>query len=185
MAAIMGLAPEEIEAVCGEVAEDEVLEPANFNTPTQTVVSGDEAAVERLVRLLDRRRMTRAARLAAGAAFHSSLMAPVRGDFAALTAEIEWRDPVIPVASNASGTLVRSASAVRSSLLAQLTSPVRWVQCVHALLDEGCEHFLELGPGTILRSLVRQISRKIDVVAVDSRASIEDYIAARPYLVER
>jgi [acyl-carrier-protein] S-malonyltransferase len=169
--------------LCARAAGADTLEAANFNTPTQTIVSGDEAAVRRLLEMVDGRPMMQAMRLPAGAGFHSALMQPVEDELAAVIARLTWRDPDVPVASNAFGTLVHSGPGVRDSLLAQVTSPVRWVDCIRALLDAGCEHFLELGPGRILRGLTRQIARKVDVAAADSRAGIEAFAAARPNLV--
>jgi [acyl-carrier-protein] S-malonyltransferase len=183
MAAILGPTPDAVDALCARAAEGGTLQAANFNTPTQTVVSGDEAAVRRLLALVDGRPMMRAMLVPAGGAFHSALMRPVQGRLGEFVATLNWRDPDVPVASNAFGTLVRSASDVCDSLLAQVTSPVRWVDCVRALMDAGCEHFLELGPGRILRGLVRQIARQVDVAAADSRPAIEAYLASRPHLL--
>jgi [acyl-carrier-protein] S-malonyltransferase len=88
------------------------------------------------------------------------------------------------VASNAFGTLVQRASEVRDSLMAQVVSPVRWVDCMQTLLDAGCRHFLELGPGRTLRGLLRQVVRQADVVAADSRVAIQDYVSSRPDLAQ-
>jgi [acyl-carrier-protein] S-malonyltransferase len=89
----------------------------------------------------------------------------------------------VPVAANASGTMILGSDAVRRSLVAQIAAPVRWVDCVHALLEAGCRHFLELGPGRVLTGLVRQICPDADVAAADSRSAIEAYAAARPHLL--
>lgn len=183
MAAILGPAAAEVRTLCERAAGDDVLDLANLNTPTQTVVSGDAGAVDRLLELIERRPRMRGVRLPAGAAFHSRLLRPVGDELAGVIAGLPWRDPDLPVASNAAGALVRDAAGVRESLMAQVASPVRWVDCVRALLDAGCEHFLELGPGGVLRGLVRQISRRIDVATADSRAAIEAYAASRPHLL--
>jgi [acyl-carrier-protein] S-malonyltransferase len=183
MAAILGPAPEVVQSLCGRVAPLGAVTLANFNAPTQTVVSGDEAAVEQLLCLVRELELGRGVRLPVGAAFHSSLMHPVQVELADTAAALAWRDPDAPLASNSSGLLLRSASGVREALMAQVTTPVRWVACVQALLAAGCRHFLELGPGRVLSGLVRQIAPGTDVVAADSRAAIEKFVAARPHLV--
>jgi [acyl-carrier-protein] S-malonyltransferase len=185
MAAIMGIAPDVVEALCAQVAGcgSGVLAVANFNAPTQTVVSGDHAAIEHLLGLVRELDAGRGIRLRVGAAFHSSLMRPVQSELAKTTAVLPWRDPDAPLVSNSSGLLVHSASAVRAALAEQIAAPVRWVACVQALLAIGCRHFLELGPGRVLTGLVRQIAPGVDVAAADSRAAIEAYAAARPHLL--
>jgi [acyl-carrier-protein] S-malonyltransferase len=183
MAAIVGPAPETVEALCAAAAGAGTLAPANFNAPSQTVVSGDAAAIERLLALVRERGEGRAVRLPVGAAFHSTLMRPVQRELGSAVAGLGWRDPEVPVAANASGAMVQTAAGVREALVAQIAAPVRWVACVRALLDAGCRHFLELGPGRVLSGLVRQIAPEADVVAADSRAAIEAYAASRPHLV--
>jgi [acyl-carrier-protein] S-malonyltransferase len=183
MAAILGPTADAVEALCARVAEPGVLAVANLNAPTQTVVSGDHAAVERLLSLVRELQAGRGVPLPVGAAFHSPLMSPVQQQIAKTVATLSWRDLHAPLASNSSGRLVRSASAVREALMAQIAAPVRWVACVQALLAAGCRHFLELGPGRVLSGLVRQIAPEADVAAVDSRAGIEAYVAARPHLL--
>jgi [acyl-carrier-protein] S-malonyltransferase len=183
MAAILGPAPDVVETLCARVAGRGVLEVANFNAPTQTVVSGDQDAVKRLLSLVRELDLGRGVRLPVGAAFHSSLMRPVQVELARTVAVLSWRDAEAPIASNSSGLLVHGASEVRASLMAQIAAPVRWVACVQTLLAAGCRHFLELGPGRVLTGLVRQIAPDADVAAADSRAAIEAYVATRPHLL--
>jgi [acyl-carrier-protein] S-malonyltransferase len=183
MAAIVGPASHVVEALCVRVAGSSTLAVANFNAPRQTVVSGDVDAVERLLGLVRDVDGARGLRLPVGAAFHSELMHPVQQQLARILAGLRWRGPEVPLASNASGSLVNTASAARDALMAQAAAPVRWVACVRALVDAGCRHFLELGPGHVLAGLVRQIAPEIDVAAADSRGAIEAYAASRPHLV--
>jgi [acyl-carrier-protein] S-malonyltransferase len=183
MAAILGPSPEAVETLCGKAAGSGTLAVANFNAPRQSVVSGDEAAVERLLALVDGLKVGRGVRLPVGAAFHSALMRPVQSELRRLVVALPWRDPEVPLASNATGTLVDRAPGVQEALVAQVVAPVRWVACVQALMDAGCRHFLELGPGRVLTGLVKQIAPDADVVAADSRAAIETYAASRPHLL--
>jgi [acyl-carrier-protein] S-malonyltransferase len=183
MAAILGLSPDIVEALCARAACSDVLAVANFNAPTQTVVSGDESAVERLLRMVGELDAGRGVRLPVGAAFHSSLMRPIQAELGETVSGFPWHDAEAPVASNASGELVCTGSGVRTALMAQIASPVRWVACVQALLTHGCRHFLELGPGRVLTGLVRQIAPDADVAAADSREAIVAYVAKRPHLI--
>jgi [acyl-carrier-protein] S-malonyltransferase len=183
MAAILGLSPGIVEALCRRAARSDVLAVANYNAPTQTVVSGDESAVKRLLGLVGQLEAGRGVRLPVGAAFHSSLMCPTQMELAETVTALPWHDAEAPVASNASGELVDTGSAVRGALMAQIASPVRWVACVQALIAHGCRHFLELGPGRVLTGLVRQIAPEADVAAADSREAIAAYVAKRPHLL--
>lgn len=183
MAAILGPTPDTVEALCARVAHVGVLSIANFNAPTQTVVSGDHDAIDCLLALVREQHVGRGVRLPVGAAFHSSLMRPAQIELAKTVAVLPWRDPEAPLASNSSGLLVHSAAEVRAALMAQIAAPVRWVACVRTLLASGCRHFLELGPGRVLAGLVRQIAPDTDVATADSRAAIEAYVAARPHLI--
>lgn len=183
MAAILGLSPDIVEALCQGAARSDVLAVANFNAPTQTVVSGDESAVKRLLVAVGELEAGRGVRLPVGAAFHSSLMCPIQMELAETVTALPWHDAEAPVASNASGELVDTGSGVRGALMAQIASPVRWVACVQALMAHGCRHFLELGPGRVLTGLVRQIAPEADVAAADSREAIAAYVAKRPHLL--
>ena len=183
MAAVVGVPSDTVSALCEAAADGAVIVPANFNAPSQTVVSGDVAAIERLVVLVAERGLGRAIKLPVGAAFHSPLMRPVEQELDRTTAALRWQDATVPVAGNASGSMLRGAEQVRRSLVVQITAPVRWVACVHALHAAGCRHFLELGPGRVLSGLVRQVCPEADVAAADSRAAIEAFAAARPHLV--
>jgi [acyl-carrier-protein] S-malonyltransferase len=179
MAAIIGLDQNAVERLCGEVASLGVVAPANLNTPAQIVVSGEEAAVERVVELAPGTGAKRAVRLQVGAAFHSHMMKPVQEKLAVAMGAISWSDPVVPMASNASGDLVSTAEQVRQALIDQIASPVLWVQCVKTMIAHGCRSFLELGPGRVLGGLVRQIDPDVEVFAADSPVKLEQFNAAR------
>jgi [acyl-carrier-protein] S-malonyltransferase len=168
MAAVLGLAAEQVEAVCAEARSEGVVAPANFNTPTQIVISGEAAGVERAMALAEGAGATKVVRLQVGAAFHSTLMEPARDRMAELMAEVAWHDVAVPMASNASGGLVRTGAEVREALTRQIASPVRWVDCVQTLAAEGVTSVLELGAGRTLSGLIRQIDRSITGAAADA-----------------
>lgn len=119
-------------------------------------------------------------RLQVGAAFHSELMKPAQARMAEAMEDVEWRDPRVPMASNASGSLVTTGAEVHRALIEQIASPVRWVDCAQALSDAGCDTFLELGPGRVLGGLVRQIlGADADVTAADSQEKLEAFAGSR------
>ena len=174
MAAVIGLELERLEALCEQASEAGVVAPANVNSPTQVVVSGDEAGLERLLELAGDAGAAKVIRLQVGAAFHSALMKPVQERIEEAVESAEWRDPDVPLASNASGSIVRTADEVRLALVAQIVSPVLWVDCVRALDRAGSTTYVELGPGRVLTGLVRQIlGRETEVFAAESPERLE------------
>jgi [acyl-carrier-protein] S-malonyltransferase len=183
MAAVIGLPLESVEELCEQASDHGVVALANLNAPTQIVVSGEERAVERLVELADRAGARKALRLQVGAAFHSELMKPVQEGLEQTMKTLEWRDPDAPLAANFSGQLLTEGEEVHQALIAQIASPVRWVECVQSLLAAGCTSFLELGPGRVLTGLVRQIEPSADVAAADSPEKLAAFLEARPSLV--
>jgi [acyl-carrier-protein] S-malonyltransferase len=175
MAAIMGLAPERVESLCRQVSSLGVVTPANLNTPTQIVCSGEEDAVLALIEEAERAGADRAVRLQVGAAFHTELMEPVQQHMQEAVADVTWSEPVTPLVANADGEVKRTGQAVRDALVRQITTPVRWVDCVRTLRREGCEAFLELGSGRTLSALIRQIDRDAQTFAADSPDKLERF----------
>jgi [acyl-carrier-protein] S-malonyltransferase len=178
MAAVIGLEAEQLSDLCSQASTAGPVSLANLNSPTQIVVSGEDAAVERLMTLAEEAGATRVVRLQVGAAFHSELMEPVQAKMAEAMQGVAWSDPNVPMASNAFGRLIRTGEEVRDALIAQIASPVRWVDCVHALVDAGATRFLELGPGRVLGGLVRQVVPGADVTSAGTPADIEAFTEA-------
>jgi [acyl-carrier-protein] S-malonyltransferase len=180
MAAIIGLDRDAVERICAEAAPLGQAGPANLNGRRQIVVSGEEQAVERVVELAESAGAKRAIRLQVGAAFHSPMMEPVQRQLAEVMEAVAFSDPQVPIAANATGRLVRTGGEVRRALIDQIATPVQWVGCVHALVANGCDTFLELGAGRVLGGLVRQIDRRLEVAAAESVAKLSEFAAARP-----
>jgi [acyl-carrier-protein] S-malonyltransferase len=181
MAAVIGLPAETLTELCRNASAAGVVTPANLNTPSQTVVSGEIGGVERLMELAEEAGAEKVVRLQVGAAFHSELMQPAQATMAEAMKDVAWRDPDVPLASNASGGLVTTGDAVREALVAQIASPVRWVDCVQTLAGAGSTTYLELGPGRVLSGLVRQIlGMDADAASVDSPKKLETFLASRP-----
>jgi [acyl-carrier-protein] S-malonyltransferase len=180
MAAVIGLPIEQLSELCERASEAGTVTPANLNTPSQIVVSGEVAGVERLMELAQEAGAEKVVRLQVGAAFHSELMKPTQAKMAEAMDGVTWSDPQVPMASNASGELVTTGDGVRQALVAQIASPVRWVECVEALSRAGASSFLELGSGRVLTGLIRQIlGMETDASAVDSPAKLENFAASQ------
>jgi [acyl-carrier-protein] S-malonyltransferase len=183
MGAVIGLEQEQLEDLCEQASEKGAVALANLNSPTQIVVSGEEAPVERVIELAGEAGAKRALRLQVGAAFHSELMEPVQSALDETLKELEWSDTEVPLASNAYGELIQEGERVHQALVAQIASPVRWVDCVRSLVDAGCTTFLELGPGRVLTGLVRQIHPDAELATADSREKLEEFAEANPSFV--
>jgi [acyl-carrier-protein] S-malonyltransferase len=176
MGAVIGLPAERVDELCETARAAGIVVPANLNTPTQIVVSGEQEAIEKLLELAKEAGAEKAIRLRAGAAFHSELMEPVQSALAETMQGLQWQDPFPPLVSNASAQVVDSATAVREALTEQITSPVLWADCVRTLLDAGVTSFLELGSGRVLGGLVRQIEPEAEVLSADSPKKLAKFL---------
>jgi [acyl-carrier-protein] S-malonyltransferase len=178
MAAVLGMEAGKVAELCDSI--DGRVRPANYNTPSQLVVSGDMDAIDALVEAAPGAGAEKVVKLKVGAAFHSEAMVPVREKMATRMEDVAFSDPNIPIVSNASGQLVTTADGIREALLAQISSPVRWVDCVETLAGEGVDTYLELGPGRVLIGLVRQIREGMDVTAADSPKKLSRFVEQQP-----
>jgi [acyl-carrier-protein] S-malonyltransferase len=163
MAAIVGLAPEEVDAACREAAQNESVAPANYNSPEQTVIAGHAAAVERASQACLARGAKRAIPLPVSAPFHCALMSPARERLEPLLGAAAFADGDLPVVTNVDAEPARTAALRREALARQVDSPVRWVESVQRLAREGVDRALEIGPGNVLAGLVRRIDKGIKV----------------------
>ncbi len=161
MAAIVGLPHEEVEAACKEAAQEEVVSPANFNSPEQTVIAGHAAAVARACAACTARGAKRAIPLPVSAPFHCSLMTPARERLRPLLEEALFADAGIPVVTNVDARSESRGDLLRDALVRQVDAPVRWVESVRLLAREGVDRALEIGPGNVLSGLVRRIEKGI------------------------
>jgi [acyl-carrier-protein] S-malonyltransferase len=160
MAAILGLADEKVEEVCAVVSRelpDEVVVPANYNSPGQIVISGTVKAVEIACEKCKEMGAKRAMTLKVGGAFHSPLMEPARVQLAEAIEKTEFKMPVCPVYQNVDGKPYTDPAAIKQNLIAQLTAPVRWTDIVRNMLADGAKEFVECGPGNVLSGLIKKI----------------------------
>ena len=180
MAAILALPAERVSEACREAAAETGLPvaAANLNSPSQTVISGALAAVEKAVALAKSKGARRAVMLPVSAPFHCTLMQPAQEELSRVLAAIALHDPEIPIAANVTGALVTTADGARDALIRQVTGSVRWVDCVQSLIAAGATHFVEVGPGKVLCGLLKQIDPAQKSLNVEDQASLETTLAA-------
>lgn len=178
MAAVLGLAKEQVEEACSAATEAGTVVVANLNGPGQVVISGWRAAVERAAALCREAGAKRVVFLEVSGPFHSPLMAPaverLAGDFAKVT----WREPSFPVIANCEAQPLGSVEEIKQALLRQLTSPVRWQESIEYLLAQGVDRFVEVGPGKVLSGLIKRIAGEVKIYNVEDRASLEKALAS-------
>ncbi|MDY3091062.1 MAG: ACP S-malonyltransferase [Porphyromonas sp.] len=165
MAAVLGLEDAKVVEVLAQI-EDEVVVAANFNCPGQLVISGTVPGVERACELLKAAGAKRALPLKVGGAFHSPLMEPAREELAKAIEETAFATPRCPIYQNVTATAVTAPEEIKANLIAQLTAPVRWTECVQAMVADGAEHFTELGPGNVLQGLVKKIAPSVSAESI-------------------
>lgn len=170
MAAILGLDDESVAQLCESVEGGEVA-PANYNSPGQVVVSGDALAVDQVVAAAKPAGAKLAKKLAVSVASHSALMAPAASEFAALLESVEFQAPSIPVLHNFDVLTHENSATIREVLVAQLVSPVRWVECMLALSSYHVDQAIECGPGKVLTGLAKRIKPAIPTQAFAAAVS--------------
>lgn len=156
MAAILGVDDQVVEEVCSSITE--IVVPANYNSPGQLVISGSEAGIDKAIEALKARGAKRALKLSVGGAFHSPLMEPARIELEEAIMATPFQSPICPVYQNVNGKPSSDPSIIRTNLVAQLTSPVRWTQSVINMINDGAASFTEVGPGSVLQGLIRKIN---------------------------
>lgn len=157
MAAILKLPIDRIESICEQAAQGEVVSVANENSPDQTVIAGDKAAVERAGELARTAGAKRVVMLPVSAPFHCALMAPAQARLKADLEALDFKDLQVPLVNNVEAAIVREGGEARNGLVEQVPNRVRWVESMFRLVDEGVEQFIEVGPGAVLSGLLRNI----------------------------
>lgn len=173
MAAILGMAPDKVIAVCHDAAHGEVCEPANINSPEQIVISGNTHAVERATKLADERGAKKAKLLPVSAPFHCSLMKPAQDRLASDLDAVSFSLPAVGVVCNVDAAEVREPDRARDALIRQVTGSVKWEQSVRLLVSRHVRTFVEVGPGKVLWGLMRQIDRAPTALYVNDDSSLQ------------
>lgn len=177
MAAVLGLDDDTVRALCAEAAQDEVLEAVNFNSPGQVVIAGNKAAVDRGCALAKEKGAKRALPLPVSVPSHCALMKPAAEKLSAALAGIEIKAPAVPVLHNADVAAYTDPDAIRDALARQLYRPVRWVETVQAMGQQGVQLIAECGPGKVLAGLNKRILDNVPTLAVTDMSALEDVLA--------
>lgn len=159
MAAVLALPDDKVEALCAEV--DDIVAPANYNCPGQVVISGTLEGIDTACEKMLAAGAKRALKLKVGGAFHSPLMHPAQEELAEAIAAAKFQTPVCPVYQNVDAKPHTDPEEIKENLIKQLTAPVRWTQDVEAMIADGADAFIELGPGSVLQGLVKKINRGV------------------------
>src|SRR6056297_1161048 len=171
MAAIIALDREKIEEICGKVAG--VCELANINSPMQIVISGEEEAVHTAMEKADEAGAKKIVELNVSSAFHSQLMEPAKNKLKEYIQSVQFKDPKVPVIANSTADFVKNKEEIVTALEKQLINPVRWVESMELMGENGIECALEVGRGRVLKSLMRRIDRSIKTYNIQDSASLE------------
>jgi len=172
MAAIIGLSPTEVADICKKAAENDVVSPANLNSPEQTVISGSAVAVKRAVEIASQSGAKRAVILPVSAPFHCALMMPAQRRLEPDLRATQFSALKIPLVTNVDAQAITTGEEARDALIRQVTAPVRWLDSVREMIESGVTVFLEVGPGRVLSGLLRQIDRSVRVFNVEDSATL-------------
>ncbi len=172
MAAVVGLTPETVEDLCREATAAGIVQPANFNSPGQIVISGSVNGVRKAMEIARQRGAKLVKELVVSGAFHSPLMESARNGLKQGLDGARIRDAAIPVYANVTAEPVTRAAEIRDLLYRQLTSPVRWEQTVKNMVRDGATDFMEIGPGKVLQGLVKRTSGRVRAGGIDKYGDI-------------
>jgi [acyl-carrier-protein] S-malonyltransferase len=173
MAAILGLSPTDVGEICKKAADGEVVSPANLNSPEQIVISGAAAAVKRAVEIASQSGAKRAVILPVSAPFHCASMAPAQTRLESDLRAATFRDLRFPLVTNVDAEEITTGAEARDALIRQVTQPVRWLDSVREMIQQGVNIFVEVGPGKVLAGLLRQIDRSVRCFGVEDAASLQ------------
>jgi [acyl-carrier-protein] S-malonyltransferase len=180
MAAVLGMAADQVRAGCAEaqatfgVGSAEVVEAVNFNDPMQTVIAGSKAAVDKACEVLKAKGAKRALPLPVSAPFHSSLMKPAAEKLREKLAATVFEAPQIPVVNNIDVAVETDADRIRDALYRQAFGPVRWVECVQAIKARGLNTVVECGPGKVLAGMTKRIDADMSGLALYDPTSLAE-----------
>jgi [acyl-carrier-protein] S-malonyltransferase len=177
MAAIIGPSIDEVQSICDEAAQGDVVSPANINAPGQIVIAGSKAAVDRAIAIAKGRGIRKALPLPVSAPFHCALMKPAEERLKPVLDEAPFKDLWMPLVSNVDASPIGTAAAVRNALVRQVVSPVRWVESVEKMISMGVKRFVEIGPGTVLTGLIKRINPDVKLVNVKDAETLEAFLA--------
>lgn len=171
MAAILGLSSNEVENICNNI--DGVIEAVNYNEPKQTVVAGEKDVIEKSLEIFKEKGARRALPLAVSGPFHSSLMKPVAEILKKEFENYSWNDAKTPIVANTTANILTSSNEIKNELYNQTFGPVKWVDTINKLSENGVTKIYEVGPGKVLAGLIKKINKEIEVVNIENLENIE------------
>ena len=179
MAAILGLADDDVRAACAEASQATslVVEAVNFNAPSQVVIAGHKRAVEQAVEACKAKGAKRGVMLPVSAPFHSSLLAPAAVRLAHRLDDVAFAVPSVPVVHNVDLSVSQAPAAIRQALARQAASPVLWVDTMRKFADDGVTHVVECGPGKVLSGMVKRGAPTLEAIALTDPAAIDALLA--------
>lgn len=172
MAAVLGLSSDEVEKVCEEISG--IVEAVNYNEPKQTVIAGEKEAVENNIEIFKGKGAKRVIPLAVSGPFHSSLMKPVAEQLKEEFKNYSWNNPEIPVIANTTTKILNTSDELKEELYRQTFGPVKWVDTITVLAENGINKIYEVGPGKVLAGLIKKINKEIEVINIESVEDINN-----------
>ena len=176
MAAIIGLDEEQVIQCCNEASSEGVVQCANFNSPGQIVISGEVDAVKKAMEICKSKGAKLTKELQVSGAFHSPLMGSAKEKLKTALDKIPVYDMRIPVYANVTAKPVVSKSEIKNLLYEQLSAPVKWLQIINNMINDGVDEFYEIGPGKVLQGLVKRINPDVTIFGIDKYSEVEKYI---------
>lgn len=176
MAAVLGLSYEEVNETCKEISfGDQLIEPANINAPGQIVVSGHKALIDKLTKEGKSLGAKRVIPLAVSGPFHSSMMQVIEENFASFIDQFTWNDAQFPIVQNYNAHGETKAETIKQNMVKQLYSPVQFIKSTEWLIDQGVDHFIEIGPGKVLSGLIKKINRDVKITSIQTLEDVKGW----------
>lgn len=177
MAAVLGAADSLVEEVCAMSSSDDIVVPANYNSPGQIVIGGHAGAVDKALAELAARGVRKSVKLAVSVPSHTPLMRDAAAQLAQAMAALDWKQPDRPVVQNVDASAYDSVADIQDALVRQLHLPVRWTECVQSLVAQGASRIIECGPGKVLSGLVKRIDKSVDSRSIGTPADFDAALA--------
>ena len=176
MAAVLGLSYEEVNEICKEISfGDQLIEPAIINAPGQIVVSGHKALIDKLTKEGKSLGAKRVIPLAVSGPFHSSMMQVIEENFASFIDQFTWNDAQFPIVQNYNAHGETKAETIKQNMVKQLYSPVQFIKSTEWLIDQGVDHFIEIGPGKVLSGLIKKINRDVKITSIQTLEDVKGW----------
>lgn len=176
MAAVLGLDYDKVDEICRSLStDDEIIEPANINSPGQIVVSGHKTLIDKLAQEGKSLGAKRVMPLPVSGPFHSSMMQVIEQDFADYINQFEWHDAQFPVVQNVNAQGETDAETIKQNMIKQLYSPVQFIKSTEQLIEDGVDHFIEIGPGRVLSGLIKKINRDVKLTSIQTLEDVKGW----------